>query len=164
MRLYLYTENFKSNNFDLFVSEDDGDPAPVPEEKRRGVLEHLSKYECSSQVDAQGVAVELTGFLRQRIAFKLLLEQRSTEGRTRLAFGCAEFSGSMTEADIDNVVTAIALFFGDMAISVPDGRLTALRNAITETIHGSSLNKAKRFFRILFAMILAWIVYRLLFK
>jgi hypothetical protein len=55
-------------------------------------------------------------------------------------------------------------FFGDMAISVPDGRLTDLRNAIKEAMHGSPLNRIIRVFKISVALALAWIVYRVFFR
>ncbi len=164
MQLYLYTENFETNQFDLFVAGNGEEPIPVPKLARGAILAHLSKCECASEVDSHGVAVSRTGFLCQRVAFKILLEQRSPEGRTRLAFGCAETIGEVSETDVNNIISGLMSFFGDMAISVPDERLADLRKAITEATYGSPLKRVKRIFKVAVALALAWVVYRIFIK
>lgn len=165
MRLYLYTENFESNRFDLSLSENGEDPQPVSAKDEDNIISKMSELECKRQVDDHGIAVETRDASRRCIAFKILLQQKSPEGRNRLAFGCAEADGSFSETDISNIIRAVVFFFGDMAISVPDGRLTDLRKSLLEASIRRTSNKANR--ALLYAgvtLLLLWMLYRLLLK
>lgn len=137
MNLYLYTENFDSKSFDIFISRNGQEPERLSQEEEAAIIKNISDWECPIDVDSNGVAVHSYGRLKKGVSFKILLDQKSPSGRGRLVFGSTEASWiPFSSKDIDRIMGGVVDFIAleELSISVPDGRLGHLHDVLCKAV------------------------------
>ena len=132
---YFYTENFESNNFELYQAEGTN-VALVPQDDIHEYLYRaMPKRECSKDVGDDGVSVEGRSFFGVFIAYKIRVEETSPQGRGRLVFGWTEVSGFLDgDKVILEIVAALTAYLGQMALTVPVVRRECFDRKLTEVV------------------------------
>lgn len=133
---YFYTENFESNNFELYQAEG-STIALVPQDNRHEHLYRLmSARECSKDVGDDGVSVEGRSFWRAVVAYKIRVAETSPQGRGRLVFGWAEMSGLLDGHKlIDEIMTACNAYLHRTSLTVPEARKECFVRKLAEVVN-----------------------------
>lgn len=133
MKIYLYTENFDKERFDLYqYSEGRLDLIEGDSSEYTRLMSQIANWECKSDVGECGVAASggLYGFLGKKyVSFKVRINETAPCGRSRLIFGCAEPSLWWGE---NRVVEAIRLLLERLSLSIPEERIRLLEACISE--------------------------------
>ena len=133
MKIYLYTENFDKERFDLYQYSEgrleliEGDS---PEYAR--LMAQIVNWECKSDVGECGVAASggLCGLLGKKyVSFKVRINETAPCGRSRLIFGCAEPSLWWGE---NRIVEAVRLLLERLSLSISEERIHSLAARIEE--------------------------------
>jgi len=139
MTIYLYTENFGTERFDLFKFESGrlGMIDDVEEYSRD--MSVMSDLECIDEVDEEGVAVAggVYGRLKKTyVSFKVLINESAPCGRGRLIFGCTEPSlwfhyPWSNKQVVEEVRNAIDLLLRKTNVTIPSARLAKLEQRVS---------------------------------
>ena len=133
MKLYLYTENFEKERFDLYQFATDGLRCIEYEDiDYSRIMSEASDLECNKDPDEMGVAAVggVHGFwIKTYVAFKVLINEVAPCGRKRLVFGFTE--PVQRYGDI-KVKKAMELLMQKCSISMPEDRLELLVRCVDE--------------------------------
>ena len=133
MKIYLYTENFDKERFDLYQYSEgrleliEGDSSGYTR-----LMSQIVNWECKRDVGECGVAASggLYGFLGKKyVSFKVRINETAPCGRSRLIFGCTEPSLWWSE---NRVVEAVRFLLERLSLSIPEERLRLLDACISE--------------------------------
>lgn len=133
MKIYLYTENFEKERFDLYQFATDGLRRIEPKDDDYSrIMSEASDLECNKDPDESGVAAVggVYGFRNKTyVAFKVLINEVAPCGRKRLIFGFTEPVWRYGDLEVRR---AFELLMQECSISMPEDRLTLLERCIEE--------------------------------
>ena len=125
MKVYLYTENFETKSFDLFVY-DEGELQTITDKEATNLLGKVANYECQSDIDANGVAVDCERRHGTVIyPFKVKIDQSAPSGRGRLIWGLGE-GKQPSESDVSVIIQALQALLIRCGLSIHQDRMSWL--------------------------------------
>lgn len=132
---YFYTENFESNNFELYQVEGSTITLVPQDDRHEHLYRSMSARECSKDVGDDGVSVEGRSFWRVIVAYKIRVAETSPQGRGRLVFGWTEMSGFLDVHKLrDEIVMACNAYLHRMSLTVPEARKGCFARKLAEVM------------------------------
>lgn len=149
MDIYLYTENFETQDFDVFVFDSNSkllNRIPKgPDAQSR--LKWLSEHEDPKDINSDGISTCGGSGAKAYLSFKILIDQSAPKsGRTRLIFGSTEsvwFTWQLK--NIESILEGIKALLKECSLTIPQQRMQCLQKDLEKSYQ--SINTKKLPFR-----------------
>ena len=148
MNIYLYTENFETQGFDIFVFDSKSKLLTRiphgPDSQSR--LKWLSEHEAPEEIK-DGISTWGSSGAKAFLSFKIQIDQLAPSGRTRLIFGTTEsvWITSQLEESIDFILMGIDALLKECSLTIPLQRMQRLQKCLERNYQ--NINAIKKTFQ-----------------
>ena len=135
MNIFLYTENFETQDFDVFsFDSNNGRLNQIPGgPKSQGLLKWISEREAPNEPNGDGISTWGASGIKAFLSFKIQIDQCAPKsGRTRLIFGTTEdvfFTGKLKDG-IDFILMGINALLKERSLTIPSQRMQCLQTSL----------------------------------
>ena len=137
MNIYLYTENFETQDFDVFVFDSKSkllNRMPTgPDTQSR--FKWLSEHEAPNDINSDGISTYGYSSAEAYLSFKIQIDQYAPKsGRTRLIFGSTEsvlFTWHLK--NIESILEGIKALLKECSLTIPQQRMQCLQKDLEKS-------------------------------
>ena len=146
MNIYLYTENFETQDFDVFVFDSKSKllkRMPTgPDTQSR--FKWLSEHEAPEDINSDGISTCGGSGVKAYLSFKIRIDQHAPKsGRTRLIFGSTEsvwFTWHLKE-NIESIIEGIKILLKECSLTIPQQRMQCLQKDLEKSYQSINTKK-----------------------
>ena len=148
MNIYLYTQNFETEDFDIFVFDSDkrvlNRMPNGPDSQTR--LKWLSEHEDPNEINGEGISIAGGSGIKAYLSFKIQIDQCAPGSeRTQLIFGCTDevMNTSKLKESINSILDGIHEVLKECSFTIPSQRMHCLRKSLESKCQEISNKRTK---------------------
>ena len=148
MNIYLYTENFETQDFDVFVFDSKSKllkRMPTgPDTQSR--FKWLSEHEAPEDINSDGISTCGSSGVKAYLSFKIQIDQCAPGSeRTQLIFGCTDevMNTSKLKESINSILDSIHEVLKECSFTIPSQRMHCLRKSLESKCQEISNKRTK---------------------